>query len=150
MSPFPFSLRLESGYRSINFPNLSVILVERHDIVPQFNIFRKSSHTGGTFNGASFHPHAQMRAAYLAMINGLISILQEESMFEREFNTIKHIANKNSVIIDIDKIVCCKFLHATATFSLISTLSFPEPSLRKKTWVKLPFLGNISYRVPVN
>jgi len=71
-------------------------------------------------------------------------------MFERELNTIKLIATKNFVLINIDKIVCRELLDVT--FSLISALSPSDPRLLlysmifvgKKLWSHFNLVSNLN------
>ena len=70
------------------------------------------------------------------MIDRLIYVPLEKSTFKGELNTIKHIVTENSEVINIDKIICRKLLHAT--FPLISALSLPDPYSVRKLGLDLP------------
>ena len=59
---------------------------------------------------------------------------------------IKGIAKRNSVVIDIDKIVRRKLLHNS--FLQISTLQPPTlASPKRSQWIRLPFLGPLPYKL---
>ena len=80
------------------------------------------------------------------MIHRLVSIPLEKKAFCQEVNMIKEIAKRNSVVIDIGKIVQRKLLHNS--FLQISTLQPPTSALLKRSqWIRLLFLGPLSYKL---
>ena len=80
------------------------------------------------------------------MIHRIVSIPLEKNAFRQEVNMIKWMAKRNSVVIDIDKIVRQKLLHNS--FLQISTLQPPTSVLPKRSqWNRLPFLGPLSYKL---
>jgi hypothetical protein len=135
---------LEVGIHELNFLDLNLQLIPAGNnfLKIKFDIYRKSVYTGQTINGHSFHPVSHKHAAYLCMIHRLLTIPLDNNNYKKEVSTIKHIAALNNVTIDVDKIISRKLKSKTT--SAITNLS--KISNRIK-WVRMPFLGNISYKI---
>jgi len=130
---------LEVGGHTINFLDLTIsILNQQHS----FKIFRKPTCTDITILNSSFHHPAHKNAAFMSMIHRLLTIPLSRQDFSNEVNTIKYLAYKNDVTLDIDDLIRKK------SFSLLldSTTTHPRSTTPLK-WTRLPFLGKISFKL---
>lgn len=78
------------------------------------------------------------------MIHRAVNVPLSKYNFDKEINTIKYIAQRNNIHIDVDKIAKKKI---QAIFrNSISNLS-PSHIENRNKWIKIPFMGNISYKI---
>lgn len=61
-------------------------------------MYTKPKYSDLVLPASSNHPHSQKMAAFNSMIHRLHQIPRSKEDFERELNTIKHIANKMDLI----------------------------------------------------
>jgi len=77
------------------------------------------------------------------MIHRLINTPLSKKNFNHEVSNIKRIVALNNICIDVDKIISRKLkrkaLDHTSTFS-----TAPSPRMK---WIRLPFFGNVSYKL---
>lgn len=137
---------LEVGGNNINFLDLSISLVSTSSNSKrktfQFNVYRKPTFTDTTIDGNSFHPYAHKNAAYFSMVHRLLSLPLNPENYNKELATIKLIARRNHVKLNIDNLV--KKKRYASALSQISTFS---SSPGKLIYIRQPFLGNISYEI---
>ena len=89
---------MEVGGYKINFLDLKIFLNNgRH----QFGIYRKPTCKDITIHSSSFCPPSHKHAAYHSLIHRLVSIPLSSSAFHEEVNTIKFLAKRNDVKLNI-------------------------------------------------
>ena len=129
---------LEKGGSSINFLDLSITLKNG---THKFNIFRKPTYTDVVIDGSSFHPRCHKHAAFRSMIHRLVSIPLSPSDFQKELDTIIHVAKTNNVRLDIKKLVRKKSI----SHALDATSSLPREKKKenkKQKWIRLTHLAS--------
>lgn len=141
---------LEIGGASLNYLDLSITLSpsspSSHFLTPAYSIYRKASNTGIFINGLSFHHVSHKYAAFHSLIHRLLSIPLSSHNFKTEADFISELARRNSIHLNVNKVIARKSLKRA--MQSIPTLQKREspPTIRPK-WVRMPFLGTLSYRV---
>ena len=79
------------------------------------------------------------------MIHRALTVPLSEYNLNKEINTIKHIAKINNIRIDVDKVIKKK-LH-TDSLKRTSSLLAINPIQDNTRWLKVPFIGNSSYKI---
>ena len=87
-----FTVELQNDEKKLNFLDLTLKLSNTEI---EFNIFRKSSHTGNTIHTDFFSPFEHKQAAFKSYVNRLLSVPLKEEAFNKELRIIKQIADNN-------------------------------------------------------
>jgi len=98
--------------------------------------FPKSVPIGQCMWRGNSHKHV----AFLSMAYKLLSVPLHPTNLQREVQTIKYLAYKNSLSLDIDKMIRRKTISRT----LDRTTSLPRAKPEEK-WSRCPYLGKLSY-----
>ncbi|KAI5642939.1 reverse transcriptase (RNA-dependent DNA polymerase) domain-containing protein [Phthorimaea operculella] len=131
---------VEIGGKELNFLDLTISIIDnRHD----FKIYRKPTYTDVVIHANSKHPTSHKHAAFHSMIHRLVSVPMTKPNFDKELNTIKHIANNNGY----ETHVINKILKKKEK-SIVSKLLYKNEinTAKDNKWARIPFLGNISYK----
>jgi len=76
------------------------------------------------------------------MVYRLLSVPLHPTNFQREVQTIKYLAYKNGLPLDIDKMIRRKIISRT----LDRTTSLPRAKPEEK-WSRVPYLGKLSFHI---
>ena len=131
---------MENGGLDINFLDLHITIKNGHH---EFGKFRKTTSSDILIPGNSFCPKSHKFAAFNAMAHRLASISVTFDNARKEIAIMKHLASVNKVEINIDHMI-----HKKVTRDCLDqTTSIPRepPFLKKLRWLKLPYLGRLSY-----
>jgi len=84
-------------------------------------------------------------AAFNSLVHRLIHIPLSNNAFHKELSIIKHLARVNELNIDVGRMVRRKLIRKC----LDSTTSLPREGKHKnrERWIRLPFLGNFSFKL---
>lgn len=140
---------MEIGGNSLNFLDLTITITEgRFD----FGIYRKPTSTDLMIHGTSFCPLTHKIAGLNSMIHRLATVPLSDEAFMREVSTIKHIASKNCIMVDIDGMIRKKIVGLT--LKSISTLNTPTNTgahrRNRKRFIRLPYLPKITSEISRN
>jgi hypothetical protein len=134
----------ERGAESLEL-DLELNISARGGQLHAFGIYRKDTSTDITIHGSSFCPMTHKLAAFNSLVHRLTNIPLSRNAFQKELSIIKHLALVNEVNIDVGRMVSRKLIKKC----LDSTTSLPREVKQKsrERWIRLPFLGNFSFKL---